>query len=461
MKIAIVLAAGQGKRMKSQKAKVLHPLAGRPMLLHVVDNLDRLAFEKTLVIVGHQADQVREALTGRNVQCIQQDDPLGTAHAVLQARKVLVGQTGPVLILNGDTPLLRDETIASLWERHRQTKATLTLLTATVATPTGYGRLIRTESGAICAVVEERDATSAQRAMGEINTGVYVVDIPFLFEALAQVRPDNLQQEYYLTDMIRIAVAQNAPLAELSVDPEEVIGINSRQDLAQAGQILRRRINAHWMAQGVTLMDPDTTYIDAAVTLSRDVCLYPHVVLEGQTQIGEGAVLHACRIKDSQVGQNVLIRDYCVIEAAQIESGVSVGPFAHLRPGTRLCAGARVGNFVEIKKSELGEGSKVNHLSYLGDAVVGKRVNIGAGVITCNFDGDQKHSTIIEDDVFIGSDVQLIAPVRIGAGSIVAAGTTVSQDVPPNALTISRIPQENKAEWAKRRRRQKTESTKP
>jgi bifunctional UDP-N-acetylglucosamine pyrophosphorylase/glucosamine-1-phosphate N-acetyltransferase len=455
MKIAIVLAAGQGKRMESDRAKVLHPLAGKPMLIHVVDALARLAFDRTLVIVGHQAEQVRSALTGRNVECVLQDCPRGTAHAVLQSREALARETGPVLILNGDTPLLRDETLASLWEHHRKTEATLTLLSATVADPTGYGRLIRTERGTLGAVVEERDATSDQRAISEINTGVYVVNAPFLFEALSKIRPDNRQQEYYLTDLIRIAVSQNVPLSELPVDSEEIVGINSRRDLAEAERIFRMRINTHWMARGVTFMDPNATYIDASVTLARDVRLYPNVVLEGETSVAEGTVLHPCRIRNSRVGQHVRILDYCVIEEAEIESGVSVGPFAHLRPGTRLCAGAKVGNFVEVKKSELGEGSKVNHLAYLGDAIVGKGVNIGAGVITCNFDGKQKHPTLIEDNVFIGSDVQLIAPVRIGAGAIVAAGTTVVRDVPPDALAISRVPQDNKPGWVAQRRRKK------
>jgi len=455
MKIAIILAAGQGKRMKSEQVKVLHPLAGMPMLLHGVDCLARLAFEKTLVIVGHQAERVREVLAGRNIQCIPQDRPLGTAHAVLQAKEALAGQTGPILILNGDTPLLRDETLASLWAHHQKEKALLTLLTATVPDPSGYGRIIRTESGAICAVVEERDATSEQRAIHEINTGVYVVEIPFLFEALSHLRPNNQQGEYYLPDIIQVATAQGKRLAEFPADPEEILGVNSRQDLAEAERILRRRINTHWMAQGVTLIDPNTTYIGAEVTLQAEVLLYPNVTLEGQTTIGHGTVLHPCRIRDSRIGENVLVRDYCVIEEATIETGVVVGPFAHLRPGTALCAGSKVGNFVEIKNSTVGEGSKANHLTYLGDAVVGKRVNIGAGTITCNFDGDQKHVTTIEDDVFIGSDVQMIAPVRIGAGALVAAGTTVVRDVPPDALAISRAPQQNKDGLAKRRERPK------
>ncbi len=455
MKIAIVLAAGQGKRMESERAKVLHPLAGKPMLMHVIDTLARLEFDRTLVIVGHQAEQVRSALAGRNVECILQDRPRGTAHAVLQAKASLAHETGPILILNGDTPLLRDETLASLWEHHRQTEATLTLLSATVSDSTGYGRLIRTARGSLAAVVEERDATPDQRAISEINTGVYVVNAPFLFASLPNIRPDNRQQEYYLTDLIRIAVSQNVPLSELPAASEEILGINSRRDLAEAGRILGKRINAHWMARGVTFMDPDATYIDVSVTLARDVRLYPNVVLEGETVIAEGAVLHPCRIRDSRVGTHARILDYCVIEEAEIASGVSVGPFAHLRPGARLCADSRVGNFVEIKKSELGEGSKVNHLAYLGDAVVGKGVNIGAGVITCNFDGTQKHPSIIEDRVFIGSDAQLVAPVRIGAGAVVAAGTTVTRDVPPDALAISRVPQDNKPGWASLRRRKK------
>lgn len=449
---AIILAAGQGKRMKSKLPKVLHPLAGQPILFYVVDLVEKLEFQRVFAIIGHQADRVREALSGRKVTCLLQDPPQGTGHAVLQAKEQLKNFPGPVLILSGDTPLLRNETIQRLWETHQAEHATATLLTARLTAPYGYGRIIRNGQGKIERVVEEKDATPAERAVQEINTGVYIINAPFLFEALGEVTPDNQQKEYYLTDIIRIAVRRGERLAGAETDPEEVIGINSRADLASAEGALRKRINARWMEEGVSLIDPFSIRIDQAVRIGRDSVLHPGVALEGETEIGEGCTIYPCRIKDSSLGSGVVIKDYCVIEEAEVESDVSIGPFAHLRPGTLIRKGARVGNFVEVKKSELGEGSKANHLTYLGDTVVGKGVNIGAGTITCNYDGVKKHQTLIEDDVFIGSDTQLVAPVRIGAGSLIAAGSTITRDVPPGALSISRTKQENKEGWARKRR---------
>ncbi len=448
---AIILAAGQGKRMKSKLVKVLHPLAGMPMLFYVLDLVDRLEIPKVFVIVGHQADRVTQAVSGRRVQCLLQDPPLGTGHAVLQAKEELKDFDGAVLILSGDTPLLREQTIQRLWEAHQSEGATVTLLTAKRAAPYGYGRIIRKEGGALDRIVEEKDANAAERLIQEVNTGVYIIKASFLFEALGKVKPDNLQQEYYLTDVARIAVQEGARLASCEGDFEEVIGINSRAEIAAAEAVLRKRINAHWMAEGVTLIDPAQIRIDAAVTIGRDSVLHPGVTLEGKTQVGEDCVLYPSRIKNSRLGQGVVIKDHCLIEEAEIESEVSVGPFAHLRPGTLLRKGAKVGNFVEIKKSELGEGSKANHLTYLGDTVVGKGVNIGAGTITCNYDGRKKYQTIIEDEVFIGSDTQLVAPVRVGARSLIAAGSTITRNVPPDTLAISRVKQENKEGWTKKR----------
>jgi bifunctional UDP-N-acetylglucosamine pyrophosphorylase/glucosamine-1-phosphate N-acetyltransferase len=453
---AIVLAAGQGKRMKSKRAKVLHPLAGVPMLFYVLDLVKRLEIQRTFVIIGHQAEQVSEAVSAWGVTCLLQDPPLGTGHAVLQAKKALEGFSGSVLILSGDTPLLRSETVQRLWEVHQKEQATMTLLTTRLANPYGYGRIVRKKSGAIARVVEEKDATSAERSIQEINTGVYIIEAPFLFEALGEVEPNNQQKEYYLTDLIGIAARRGERLAGASADPEEVVGVNSRADLAAAEEILRRQIAARWMAEGVTIVDPAQVRIDPSVEIGRDVVIHPGVALEGKTRIGDDCILRACRIESSRLGEQVVVKDYTVIEESEIESGVSIGPFAHLRPGTVLRKGARVGNFVEIKKSELGEGSKANHLSYLGDTVVGKGVNIGAGTITCNYDGEKKYQTIIEDEVFIGSDTQLVAPVRVGAGALIAAGSTITRDVPPEALAISRIRQENKEGWVRRRKSKKT-----
>lgn len=450
---AIVLAAGQGKRMKSKIAKVLHPLAGVPMLFYVLDLVKRLEIQRTFVIIGHRAEQVSEAVSSSGVTCLLQDPPLGTGHAALQAKKALEDFSGPVLILSGDTPLLRPETVQRLWEVHQKERATMTMLTTRLKNPYGYGRVLRKKNGAIARIVEEKDATPAERSIQEINTGVYIIERSFLFDGLGEVQPNNQQKEYYLTDLIGIAARRGEKLAGAAADPDEVIGVNSRADLAAAEGTLRKRIAARWMAEGVTILDPSQVRIDASVEIGRDVVIHPGVALEGNTKIGEDCVLHACRIENSRLGERVVVKDYSVIEESEIESGASIGPFAHLRPGTVLRKGARVGNFVEIKKSELGEGSKANHLSYLGDAVIGKGVNIGAGTITCNYDGEKKYQTIIEDEVFIGSDTQLVAPVRVGAGALIAAGSTITRDVPPEALALSRVRQENKEGWVRRRRK--------
>ncbi|MBI3805654.1 MAG: bifunctional UDP-N-acetylglucosamine diphosphorylase/glucosamine-1-phosphate N-acetyltransferase GlmU [Nitrospirae bacterium] len=454
---AIILAAGQGKRMKSTLPKVLHPLSGSPMLFYILDLVKQAEIQKSFVIIGHQAEQVSKAVADRGVTCLLQDPPLGTGHAVLQAKEALFGFTGSVLILSGDTPLLRPETLRQLREAHRSAGATMTILTTRLANPYGYGRVIRKKNGAILQVIEEKDATPAQRAIDEVNTGVYIIEAPFLFEALGEVQPNNQQKEYYLTDLIGIAARRGEPLAGVEADPDEVIGVNSRADLARAEAILQKRIVTHWMSEGVTFIDPAQVRIGPAVEIGRDVLIYPGVTLEGKSAIGEGSTLYPCRIKNSRLGAQVVVKDYSVVEDSEIESDASVGPFAHLRPGTVLRRGAKVGNFVEIKKSELGEGSKANHLTYIGDTVVGKGVNIGAGTITCNYDGEKKYRTIIEDDVFIGSDTQLVAPVRVGAGALIAAGTTVTRDVPPGSLAISRVRQENKEGWAAKKKSKRAE----
>lgn len=444
--------------MKSKLAKVLHPLAGVPMLFYVLDLVRRLEIQRSFLIVGHRAEQVTDAVSSWGVTCLLQDPPLGTGHAVLQSKKALEDFSGSVLILSGDAPLLRPETVQRLFEVHREERATMTLLTTRLVNPQEYGRVVRKKNGAIARVVEERDATPAERAVQEVNTGVYIIEAPFLFEALGEIQPNNQQKEYYLTDLIGIAARRGERLAGAAADPEEVIGVNSRADLAAAERLLQKRITARWMAEGVTIIDPVQVRIDASVEIGRDTVLHPGVALEGNTRVGEGCVLHPCRIENSRLGDQVVIKDYTVIEESEIESGASIGPFAHLRPGAVIRKGAKVGNFVELKKSELGEGSKINHLSYLGDAVVGKKVNIGAGTITCNYDGEKKYKTIIDDEVFIGSDTQLVAPVHVGARAFIAAGSTITKDIPPESLAISRTRQENKEGWAGRRKPKKQDA---
>ncbi len=450
---AIILAAGQGTRMKSRLAKVLHPLAGVPMLSYVIDLVQALQIEKNIVIVGHQAEAVSALVSEKGAVALLQNPPKGTGHAVLQAKEALKHFQGPVLILNGDTPLLRKETIEQFVAQYQREGAALALLTVSLDNPRGYGRVIRKMAGAISHIVEEKDASPEERLISEVNTGVYLCDAAFLFKALARIQPNNQQNEYYLTDIIGIAVSEGVHLIGIETRPEEVIGVNSRADLAKAEAVIRDRINQQWMAEGVAMIDPSQVYIEAKVTIGRDTVLYPGVVLEGETHIGEGVTVHPARIRDSRIGDEALIKDYCLIDSAEIASQVSIGPFAHIRPGSVIQKSAKVGNFVEVKKSVLGEGSKVSHLSYIGDAHVGKNVNIGAGTITCNYDGKNKFQTTIEDDVFIGSDTQLVAPVRVGKGALIAAGTTVTRDVPPDALALSRVKQENKADWVKKRNR--------
>ncbi len=450
--VAIILAAGRGTRMKSRLAKVLHPLAGVPMLSHVINLVHSLHLEKSFLIVGRQAEAVSALAKTKGVIPLLQYPLLGTGDAVRKAEKALKNFQGPVLILNGDTPLLREKSIRDFYAYYQRENATVGLLTVRLENPKGYGRVLRQKSGEIARIVEEKDATQEERRINEVNAGVYLCDAAFLFEALSQVRSDNKQKEYYLTDIIGIAVSQGKHLVGLEAAREEVIGINSRANLADAEEVMRTRINRHWMDEGVTMIDPSQVRIGAAVAIGMDSVIHPGVCLEGETIIGSGVQIYAGRIRESKIGNDVIIKDHCVIENAEIESGAAIGPFAHLRPGSVVRKGAKVGNFVEMKKTELGEGSKASHLSYLGDATIGKGVNIGAGTITCNYDGLKKDQTIIEDGVFIGSDTQLVAPVTVGAGALIAAGTTVTKDVPPDALAVSRTKQENHLEWAKKRR---------
>lgn len=441
-KIAIVLAAGEGKRIKSDVAKVLHPLCGVPILHHVLNRLTHLRFARIFVIVGHQAQQVRESVALYDVTCVLQSEQRGTGHAVLQAQNALSGVNGSVLIVNGDAPLLSDETIMHLWETHHLKKETVTLLTALLPSAAGYGRIIRDDNGNICNVVESADATPEELRVHEINAGAYVVDLSFLFPTLSTLTSHNQQNEIYLTDIVRAAVQKGISISYYQTpSTSESLGINSRRDLARAEAVLQQHIVDGWMDKGVTIIDPNAVRIEATVTIGRDVVLYPGVILEGHTHIGSGTVLYPCRIRDSHLAERVVVRDSCVIDGADIASDVSVGPFAHLRPGTQLHSKSRVGNFVEIKKSKLGAGSKANHLSYIGDADIGKNVNIGAGTITCNYDGIQKHQTRIDDDAFIGSGTQLVAPVHVGVGTVIGAGSTVTKDVPPQTLAIARARQ--------------------
>ena len=440
--------------MRSSVPKVLHRIAGRPLIEHVLRAAAPLRARSTIVVVGHMADRIRVTLEGRpDVRFAVQEPQVGTAHALLQAEPLLAGAEGTLLVLSGDVPLLRTETMARLLRVHEQGGAALTVLTAIVAWPYGYGRIVRKQEQVV-RIVEERDASPEQLEIREINSGIYAFDLAPLFDALRRIGPAGAQGEHYLPDLVAIYRRGQLPVESLVVEPpDEIRGINSRTELAEVSGIVRQSKNEELMAAGVTIEDPVTTYVDVDVVVGPDTVIHPSVILEGRTTVGDRCELHAgARIVDSTLGDDVTVNNHCVIIGSRLASGTTVGPFAHLRPGNDVKAGARIGNFVELKKTVLGAGSKANHLSYLGDTTIGENVNVGAGTITCNYDGSQKHRTVVEDGVFIGSGVQLIAPITVGRGAYVAAGSAVTDDVPPGALGIARSRQENKAGWVKKRK---------
>ncbi|NLY80111.1 MAG: bifunctional UDP-N-acetylglucosamine diphosphorylase/glucosamine-1-phosphate N-acetyltransferase GlmU [Lysinibacillus sp.] len=447
---AIVLAAGQGTRMKSKLYKVLHPVCGKPMVEHVVDNILTLDVKRIVTIVGHGADKVKEQL-GVKSEYILQSEQLGTAHAVMQAETILGNLEGTTLVVCGDTPLIRPETMKALFEHHVSQKAKATILTAIADDPTGYGRVIRNDEGQVAQIVEHKDATVEQRLVKEINTGTYCFDNKSLFEALKLVKNDNAQGEYYLPDVIEILKQQGEIVtAYVSDDFNETLGVNDRIALSQAEEIMRDRINKKHMANGVTIINPQMTHISIDAEIGRDTIIYPGVVIEGKTVIGEDCIIGPnSQIHSSNVGNRSIVK-YSVVQESSIGEDTSVGPFAHLRPEAQLGNHVKIGNFVEVKKSTLGDDTKVSHLSYIGDAEVGNNVNIGCGSITVNYDGKNKHKTIIEDNVFVGCNSNLVAPVTLREGSFVAAGSTITKEVPEDSLAIARAKQENKIGYAKK-----------
>lgn len=437
----LVLAAGLGTRMRSGKAKVLHELGGRPLITHVCHTAESLNPHRIHVIVGHQADQVKAAvekeLAPEQANFVVQTRQLGTGDAVTSARASLQSADSTVLVLSGDVPLIKAETLRLLIEQHRQSDAAATILSVRLENPTGYGRIVRDDQDGFLKIVEHKDATPEERQIREINSGIYCFESGKLFSALERVQPRNQQGEYYLTDVAEILRADGEQVqAHLHNDAREVSGVNTRAELAEFENLLRRNtIRGLMLEGGVTVIDPAHTYISAEAEIGRDSVIYPDVHIEGKATLGENCVVRSgTRITNSRIGNNVTIKDHCVIIDSEVESNCSVGPFAHLRMNARLEEGAAVGNFVEVKKSRLGRGSKSMHLTYLGDATIGEKTNIGAGTITCNYDGKQKHETIIEDNVKIGSDTMLVAPVKVGSRSITAAGSVVTRDVPPDSL---------------------------
>ncbi len=456
---AVILAAGQGTRMKSGLPKVLHEVAGQPMLNHVIRGARTLGAAPIVVVIGHGAERVSAACAAPGVSFALQAEQLGTGHALQCAAAALAGFAGDLLLLCGDVPLLRAETLQALLDHHRAEQSTVTVLTAILADPHGYGRIIR-GAGGVEKIVEEKDATPAERAVGEINTGIYLFSAPRVFALLAGLTNDNAQGEYYLTDVIAAAWTAGERVAALAVaEAEESMGINDRIQLAQAGAAMRARINAAHMRAGVTLIDPAATYIDPQVTIGADSVIHPGVHLHGKTVIGRDCVLEpGVIVTDCTLADRVHVKAGSVLAEAQVGVDTDIGPMAHLRPGTVLAGENKIGNFVETKKATIGAGSKASHLTYLGDAVIGAGVNVGCGTITCNYDGVRKHVTVIEDDVFVGSDVQFVAPVRIGKGSLIGAGSTITRDVPPDALAITRAEQKTIEGWAARKRKKQPET---
>jgi bifunctional UDP-N-acetylglucosamine pyrophosphorylase/glucosamine-1-phosphate N-acetyltransferase len=458
----VILAAGKGTRMKSAMPKVLHRAGELPLIEHVLRTAEALQPQSIAVILGHQADTVRGSLEQRpGLTFALQEPQLGTGHALLQAEPLLASASGTVVLLSGDVPLLRASTLGDLVAHHARTGAAATVLTAVVDDPHGYGRIVRDFGQGIVGIVEHRDATEDQRSICEINSGIYAFDLAPLFGALKEIGSTNAQGEYYLPDLVTIYRERGLQVETVTAgDPQEILGVNSRKELAELTAILRARRNQELMDAGVTLIDPDTAFIGPDVTIGPDTIIHPNVYLEGPTAIGSNCTIHAgVRIVDSTIEDGVQVNNFCVITESHVSRGAKLGPFAHIRPQSQIGEDAHVGNFVELKKTTLGRGSKANHLAYLGDATIGEKVNVGAGTITCNYDGVHKHPTIIEDGAFIGSDSQLIAPVRVGRGAYVAAGSSITEDVPADALAIARGKQINREGWAeKKRARQGTKS---
>ena len=455
----VILAAGKGTRMKSALPKVLHTVAGQPLIEHVLAAAGRLSPASVTVVIGHHSDTVRGALAARShIQFVVQEPQLGTAHALLTTEPILRDAHGTLVMLSGDVPALSAESLEQLVRVHTESQAAATVLTAVVADPRGYGRIVR-EGAKIARIVEEQDANESERAITEINSGIYAFEIGGLFSAVRSIGTANAQREYYLPDLVAIYRGEHRTVETVIVANEaEILGVNSRLELATVGRYLRRRKNTELMASGVTLEDPETIYIDGDVHIGVDTVVKPGVTISSGSIIGSGCVIHSgVRIAGSTVGDRVVVFDHSVVTDSVIGADSAVGPFAHLRGHAELGGRAKVGNFVELKKTRLGEGSKAMHLTYLGDAVIGAGVNVGAGTITCNYDGRKKHVTTIEDGAFIGSDSQLVAPVTIGEGAYVGTGTTVREDVPAGSLAVSAGKQRNIEGWVERKGKENAE----
>ncbi|EEP3909723.1 bifunctional UDP-N-acetylglucosamine diphosphorylase/glucosamine-1-phosphate N-acetyltransferase GlmU [Listeria monocytogenes] len=446
---AVVLAAGQGTRMKSKLYKVLHPVCGKPMVEHVVDQISTLNVDKVVTIVGHGAEKVQEHLAGKS-EFVKQEEQLGTAHAVLQAKAEFAGKDGVTLVVCGDTPLIEASTMEALLKYHHEKRAKATILTTVIEDPTGYGRIIRDDLGIVEKIVEHKDATEKEQRISEINTGTYCFDNKALFEALENVSNDNVQGEYYLPDVIKILKDSDEVVAAYRMESfEESLGVNDRIALAEASRLMQRRINENHMRNGVTLVNPENTYIDIDVKIGQDTVIEPGVMLRGETVIGDDCVVTSgSEIVNSVIGERVHVRTSSIFES-KVGDDVQIGPYAHLRPESDIHDHVKIGNYVETKKAVVGEGTKLPHFIYMGDAEIGKNVNVGCGSIAVNYDGKNKAKTIIGDNVFVGCNSNLIAPVKVGDRAFIAAGSTITKDVPDDALGIARAKQDNKLGYAK------------
>ncbi len=450
----VIMAAGKGTRLKSKRAKVLHEIGGQPLLAHVIKAAKQVvSAEDIYVIIGHQAEQVRAAVEPLGVKFILQAEQRGTGHAIMCAREHAQHYQN-LLVLSGDVPLIRPETIQRVRDFHLNKKAAMTILTAEPADPFGYGRMVRAGGDRVKAIVEQKALTKSQQKIREINSGIYAFATKPLFANIDRLRADNAHHELYLTDMAALLVKAKMPVMALKADdPAEVLGANTLAELAALDATLRARKCSDLMSSGVSIYRPETCVIDPEVEIGADTILEPFVQILGKTRIGSECRIRSFSvISDSEIAGNVLIRPGCILDQAQVAAGALIGPYSHLRPGSEIGEGAHVGNFVETKKARLGRGAKANHLTYLGDSEIGEQVNVGAGTITCNYDGVNKHMTVIEEGAFIGSDATLVAPVRIGKGAYVAAGSTITEDVPAEALALGRSRQVIKQGWARQRR---------
>ncbi len=449
--VTVILAAGKGTRMKSDLPKVLHKVCGKPMLEHVISAAKGVGSTRELVVIGSGAELVQQSIA--DVEFVMQEEQLGTGHAVLCTRDALKNADGSVLILCGDTPLLTSDLLSRFVDEHNKAEVKATVLTAMMPNADGYGRIIRADDGTVEKIVEHKDADDEQKKIREVNTGIYCFDVKILFDALEKVTNDNAQGEYYLTDVLEIIKNGGGKInAVIADDFTETLGINSRQQLAVAEKILRRRKNDQLMSDGVTLMDPSSTFIDADVEIDRDTVIYPFTWIEGATKIGRDCVIGPnSRLQNITIGDRVTAQ-FVYGHDCEVGNGVTIGPYVHLRPGTKIADKVKIGNFVEIKNSNIGAGSKLPHLQYLGDCDMGSNVNVGCGTVTCNYDGKKKYRTTIGDNVFVGCNTNLVAPVEVEDGAYIGAGSTITKRVPKENLAIARARQVNYADWADKRK---------